>query len=475
MSRWFVLTALALCALLPLAWLQYRWANQLAAAEQQRLGAYLDTASARFAGDLDDYLMRQPLRPTGPLNEEPAPFLFDPADPGLIAFQAGPFDEWAMAELDMASLTGDLLPRLFARHYPGTAGLEFDAVIMDTATPPRLIWASKPGLTSAGLGKPDAATGLLHYRPGPATRGFNGPPPGSPGPPGDARGPRGPAPWQLLLRHRAGSLEQAVNATRHQNLALSAAVLLLLALALAAMLVSTRRAQELARRQMEFVAGVSHELRTPLSVIGSAAGNLADGVVSAPPQVRQYGTLIQNEGRRLNIMVDQIMRFAGIQSGRFQPQLQPTALGPVLAEAIGTTAAELQRAGMALVQAIPPDLPLILADPASLAQGIGNLLANAAIHASSGRQVTLSATAGPGAVSIIVDDRGPGITPTERPHLFEPFFRGRTARDAQIHGFGLGLALAHRIAQAHNATLTCENRPSGGARFILKLPVAPQP
>ena len=72
---------------------------------------------------------------------------------------------------------------------------------------------------------------------------------------------------------------------------------------------------ELAQQQMEFVAAVSHELRTPLAVIRSAAENLADGVVDDDAQVRKYGELVRGEGRRLTEMVEQILEFAGIQSG----------------------------------------------------------------------------------------------------------------------------------------------------------------
>ena len=111
--------------------------------------------------------------------------------------------------------------------------------------------------------------------------------------------------WQLLIKHRAGSLEAAVTEARRRNLVISFGILLLLAASVGTIIISTGRAQKLARQQVEFVAGVSHELRTPLAVICSAGENLADGVVEAPAQVSQYGALIRNEGRRLTKMVEQ--------------------------------------------------------------------------------------------------------------------------------------------------------------------------
>ena len=102
-----------------------------------------------------------------------------------------------------------------------------------------------------------------------------------------------PAPrWRLLVKHPSGSLEAAVSSARRRNLIVSSSILAVLGASLGLLVVSTRRAQELARQQMEFVAAVSHELRTPLAVIRSAADNLADGVVarrSADQEVRRTG------------------------------------------------------------------------------------------------------------------------------------------------------------------------------------------
>src|SRR5690606_9240523 len=96
--------------------------------------------------------------------------------------------------------------------------------------------------------------------------------------PGLGAFPSGEGLWRVYVRHPSGSLEAAVAAVRRRNLAVSFGILLLMAATVAVILVSTRRAQNLARLQMEFVAGISHELLTPLSVIRSASDNLADGL-----------------------------------------------------------------------------------------------------------------------------------------------------------------------------------------------------
>src|SRR4029079_10880510 len=143
--------------------------------------------------------------------------------------------------------------------------------------------------------------------------------------------------WRLLVQHPSGSLEAAVNAARRRNLVISSSILSVLGASIGLLVLSTRRAQELARQQMEFVAAVSHELRTPLAVIRSAGENLADGVVRDDAQIRKYGDLVRTEGRRLTERVEQILEFSGIESVQCEFVLRPVAVAPMLREVIDSS------------------------------------------------------------------------------------------------------------------------------------------
>src|SRR5262249_8968566 len=154
--------------------------------------------------------------------------------------------------------------------------------------------------------------------------------------------------WQLVVKHRAGSLEAAVENARHRNLAISFGILLLLGVSVGLIVISSRRAQRLAERQMEFVAGVSHELRTPLAGVCSPAGELADGVIDNRKQIKQYGGLIRDEGRRLGGMVEQVLEFAGAQSGRKTYELRPTQLGRVIEDALSACHLQMLEGGFEL-------------------------------------------------------------------------------------------------------------------------------
>jgi signal transduction histidine kinase len=281
--------------------------------------------------------------------------------------------------------------------------------------------------------------------------------------------------WRLVVKHRAGSLEAAVTATRRRNLAISFGILLLLGASVGFIVLSSRRAQRLATQQMEFVAGVSHELRTPLAVICSAAENLADGVIDSRDQIKRYGGLIRDEGRRLTGMVEQVLEFAGAQSGRKNYELRSTELTQVIEDAITACHLQLAEGDFEIERKIAPNLSTVKADAAALSRAIQNLLSNAMKYSGDSRWIGLSVepvkTIHGEEVQIRVSDRGRGIAPSEQERVFEPFYRGKEAQAAQIRGNGLGLSLVKHILAAHGGRVSVESKVGQGSVFILHLPI----
>jgi signal transduction histidine kinase len=389
---------------------------------------------------------------------------------------------WYIVELDVEYIRNEILPALVRRHFAGAGQLEYDVRIVSTGQPGRVIYSSTPSLPADTFDTVDAQATFLQVRRGPRAELPSGPPQGSlggrgVGPP-QRRVPDAPGGWVLQVVHRGGSLDALVSQTRGRNLAVSFGVLVVLAVSLVVLLVSTRRAQRLATLQMDFVAGVSHELRTPLSVIRSAGENLADGLVAGDEQVRRYGAVVRDEGRRLSHMVEQILGFAGMQSGRASDDFRPVDVRQVIANALAASEPEIRASGCAVQTEVPPDLPMMVADATSLAHCLRNLLDNAVTHGVEGGWVGIRArSVGAGKqqqVEIRVEDRGRGIDPHDAPHLFNPFYRGRLSVRNQVRGFGLGLTLARRIVEAHSGTLQAEAAPGGGACFVIRLPVLPE-
>lgn len=278
--------------------------------------------------------------------------------------------------------------------------------------------------------------------------------------------------WRLLVQHRAGSLEAAIDATRRRNLAISSGILGLLGTSVGFLIVSTRRAQRLARQQMEFVAAVSHELRTPLAVIRSAGDNLAEGVVGDERQVRTYGDLVRREGRRLTEMVEQILEFAGIDSGQRAFVLRPVSLAHVVDDVVEASRTLIEERRLTAEVEVPREVPPVLADEGAIRRVIQNLVGNAIKYGADGRVVRVTAAASGREVRLTVADKGIGIAASEQERIFEPFYRAPDVVAAQIQGAGLGLSLVKRIVEAHGGRIAVRSAPGTGSEFTVWLPAA---
>jgi signal transduction histidine kinase len=281
--------------------------------------------------------------------------------------------------------------------------------------------------------------------------------------------------WQLLVRNRQGSLEAAVSGLRQRQLALSFGILLVLAGTMGVVVLASRRAQNLARLQMDFVAGVSHELRTPLAVISSAAENIVDGLVENKQQISRYGKVIKSQSAQLKQLVEQILLFASTRHGGQQYNLQPTDPASVVDVALENMAEVIHIAEITIEKNIEPNLPPVLIDCQALAQCLQNLITNAVKYGGDAHWLGVTAARQQGGrrneIAITISDRGIGIEPEELKHVFDPFYRGTTVRAAQIHGSGLGLPLAKSIVEAMGGRITVESTPGRGSSFTVHLPI----
>jgi signal transduction histidine kinase len=276
--------------------------------------------------------------------------------------------------------------------------------------------------------------------------------------------------WRLLVKHRSGSLETAVNAARRRNLIISSSILGVLGLSVGFLIVSTRRAHALARQQLEFVATVSHELRTPLAVIRSAADNLADGVVNDEARIRQYGHLVRREGLRLTDLVEQILEFAGLQSGQRKMATRPVEMGKLLRE-VAATAEATAPSGVRADISIADNLPAVAGDEAALRRVFQNLVGNAIKYGADAGWIGVTATSTASTLEIGISDRGIGIAAADQARIFDPFYRAPDVVAAQIQGAGLGLSLVKRIVEAHAGRITLKSAPGQGSTFTVSLPV----
>ncbi|PWB68510.1 MAG: hypothetical protein C3F15_16280 [Holophagae bacterium] len=451
--------------------------------------------------------IRRHLRDPGPVSalDEELPGLVlaihqSPAAAAGTADARRPPRDHLIVGFDLAFITGTLLPRLSDAHFGAGDRLAYAVKITPTDRPELVVFSAGPAPGST-VGEADATHLLFGLRAFPDLRGAVFEDPQSTRPPPRQRRPEGaeprqdlldqrppppdqqpPAPrdrteqgrWTLTARHPAGSLEQAVASARRRNLGISLAVLAMLGATTLLVVVSTRRAQRLARQQMDFVAAVSHELRTPLTAIRSAGQNLADGIIEDPERVRSYGLLIEREGRRLTEMLGRVLTFAGIRSGHQSYRRDLVAVPGIVDAAIEDCRLVLQQNSVELEVKIDRDLPPVRGDAGALRQVVTNLIDNAIKYGAAGRwlgvRVGFRPTSGRGEVLISVSDRGPGIHRRELPFIFEPFYRSADVASGAVQGSGLGLAVVRGIVEAHAGRVTVSSRPGRGTTFTVHLP-----
>lgn len=391
---------------------------------------------------------------------------------------------------DLGVLTGKVLPALADRHLGPMSDYRFRIVDRESGA---VIYRTDPRGGDAGFAEPDLRMGLFR-RNFAAPEGL------------DAFGrldssalmlrassPRdrdaqvsalfdrllGESVWTLEAVHRNGSLASVARTSTIRNLLASTGILLLLAAAILVLALSSRRAQALAARQEEFVASVTHELKTPLAVIGSAAANMADGLVREEEATRRYGSTIAGETRRLAAMIDKLLLYTRLGATRSAGS-EPLDLGALVAECLAERATELEALGFRVERSLPSTPLLVRGDAAALRLAVANLISNVIVHADKGAYlgVFLAREGGGGrrkheeTAVLRIDDRGPGIPRRERAAVFEAFYRGKLARERQEPGSGIGLNLVRRVLLAHGGGVTLETAEGFGTSISLRLPLA---
>lgn len=373
---------------------------------------------------------------------------------------------YVLIGLDRDYLEKHYLPQLVERYFRGSGDPDYRVAIVKAGPHPATLYDSQPGAGPPQVELADEVVELL----APAPAGIGKRPAVNIRESGDV------AVLQLIAQHRSGSLDAAVARLRRRNLAVSFGVLLVLCAGMAFLAISAQRAQQLARLQVDFVAGFSHELRTPVASVCMMAENMSDGVVTSGQQIRQYGSLLRVQGRRLRTMVEEVLFFAAHQKRQPKLDVRPVDLAQVMALALSDEYPLIEAAGMQVEERLAPDLPNVLADSVALRTCIGNLLSNAVKYGKPGAWIGIEGKTVQGSrsseIQLTVRDRGQGIDPGDRRHIFEPFYRGVKAREAQTPGTGLGLSLVRQMMEAMGGRVTVQSEPGNGASFTLHLVVA---
>ena len=211
--------------------------------------------------------------------------------------------------------------------------------------------------------------------------------------------------------------------------------------------------------QRRLVADASHELRTPLTSLTTNLDLLADGDGLADPLAPQLVADARAEASELTSLINDLVDLA--RFGEVTAHREAVRLDLLVVDLVARAAGRAQQVRFA-VEAEPC---LVEADPDGLARAVSNLLDNAVKWSPPGGLVAVCVGAG----TVTITDQGPGIDPSDQPHLFERFYRAPAARG--LPGSGLGLAIVAQVARANEAQVSVRSG-AGGSTFSLSLPTS---
>lgn len=237
------------------------------------------------------------------------------------------------------------------------------------------------------------------------------------------------------------------------------------------LLETNKQLDEATRAKSDFLASMSHELRTPLNSIIGFSDLLGRGLVGElePEQSKQVG-MINESGKRLLVLVDDILDLSKIESGQTIASFEECEIEPLIGAVMDMIRPLAEAKHIDLEYACDTDVESFVSDPRFVSQILTNLLGNALKFTDEGA-VTLRVSTDLAAMTFAVIDTGRGIAAEDLPRIMERFYQAGPASQTKSEGAGLGLAISSRLAEMLGATLEVASVLGEGSTFTLRIPL----
>jgi signal transduction histidine kinase len=229
--------------------------------------------------------------------------------------------------------------------------------------------------------------------------------------------------------------------------------------------------RELAQLKAAFLAIISHELRTPLTEIMGAASLLSAGYLGTlNEKQREYLTMIESSASHLNVLIQDLLSFAQLQSQTTELLRVPVTLAEIGRDALALHRAEAAKKNLLVITDLDTPLPPLPLDRVKMTRVVSNLISNAINFTPEGGRIMVRTRGRDGGQMLDVADTGVGIPQEKRANIFDSFYQTEDPLTRTVGGLGIGLAYARQIVEAHRGRIGVESIKGRGSLFTIWLP-----
>ncbi|KAA2272830.1 MULTISPECIES: ATP-binding protein [unclassified Staphylococcus] len=220
----------------------------------------------------------------------------------------------------------------------------------------------------------------------------------------------------------------------------------------------------------DFIANVSHELRTPISLLQGYTESIVDGIVTEPEEIRDSLSIVLDETKRLNRLVNELLNVARMDAEGLTVNKEKQPIKPLLSKM--QMKYRQQAENLELNMSLEPNIgdELWEYDADRIDQVLTNLIDNATRYTQPGDSISITTTTDDSSQTLYIKDTGSGISPEHLELVFDRFYKVEASRTRGKQGTGLGLFICKMIIEEHGGTIKVESEVNKGTTFIIKLP-----
>ena len=278
--------------------------------------------------------------------------------------------------------------------------------------------------------------------------------------------------YDLGIQMRGNTIEDLVRKRTRTNIIMLVIMDVILLFGAWFVYKSIQQQIRLTRLKSEFISNVSHEIRTPLALINMYSETLEMGRIPTEEKKKEYYRVINTEANRLSNMVNNILNFSKIESGKREYHFKETDLKEEVEIILQNYGQHLDNKGFTISFKAYEDFPILLIDKEAVSEAIINLIDNAVKYSGDIKKIELVCEKNTEYAILHVIDSGIGIATKDQTLIFDKFFRVTTGNLAyKTKGSGIGLSIVKHIMDAHDGKIIVKSDPGKGSSFSLCFPL----